>query len=71
MEKKSLSLINKDKCHSCGDYTGVYSYNNAKTCANCLGMDRHGVFRAIIFDRNSGKMNCPDLRRFWKDKRQK
>ena len=49
------NLTEKGKCSSCGDYTEVYEYNKAKSCANCLGMDRRGVTRLDILRRNTGK----------------
>jgi len=49
------NLTEKSKCSSCGDYTEVYEYNKAKSCANCLGMDRRGVTRLDILRRNTGK----------------
>lgn len=55
------NLTEKGKCSSCGDYTEVYEYNKAKSCANCLGMDRRGVTRLDILRRNTGKKN--ELRR--------
>jgi hypothetical protein len=45
----------KGKCSSCGDYTEVYEYNKAKSCSNCLGMDRRGITRLDILRRNTGK----------------
>lgn len=55
------TLTEKGKCQSCGDYTEVYEYNKAKSCANCLGMDRRGITRLNILRRNTGKKN--ELRR--------
>lgn len=55
------NFTEKRKCSSCGDYTEVYEYNKAKSCANCLGMDRRGVTRLDILRRNTGKKN--ELRR--------
>jgi hypothetical protein len=55
------NLTEKGKCSSCGDYTEVYEYNKAKSCANCLGMDRRGITRLDILRRNTGKKN--ELRR--------
>ena len=55
------NLTEKSKCSSCGDYTEVYEYNKAKSCANCLGMDRRGITRLDILRRNTGKKN--ELRR--------
>ena len=49
------NLTEKGKCSSCGDYTEVYEYNKAKSCANCLGMDRRGITRLDIPRRNTGK----------------
>jgi hypothetical protein len=49
------NLTEKGKCSSCGDYTEVYEYNKAKSCANCLGMDRRGITRLDILRRNTGK----------------
>lgn len=49
------NLTEKSKCSSCGDYTEVYEYNKAKSCANCLGMDRRGITRLDILRRNTGK----------------
>jgi len=49
------TLTEKGKCQSCGDYTEVYEYNKAKSCANCLGMDRRGITRLNILRRNTGK----------------
>lgn len=55
------NLTEKGKCSSCGDYTEIYEYNKAKSCANCLGMDRRGITRLDILRRNTGKKN--ELRR--------
>ena len=49
------NLTEKSKCSSCGDYTEVYEYNKAKSCSNCLGMDRRGITRLDILRRNTGK----------------
>ena len=49
------NLTEKGKCSSCGDYTEVYEYNKAKSCDNCLGMDRRGITRLDILRRNTGK----------------
>jgi hypothetical protein len=49
------NLTEKGKCSSCGDYTEVYEYNKAKSCSNCLGMDRRGITRLDILRRNTGK----------------
>lgn len=49
------NLTEKGKCSSCGDYTEIYEYNKAKSCANCLGMDRRGITRLDILRRNTGK----------------
>ena len=49
------NLTEKGKCSSCGDYTEVYEYNKAKSCANCLGMDRRGITRLNILKKNTGK----------------
>ncbi len=49
------TLTEKGKCQSCGDYTEVYEYNKAKSCASCLGMDRRGITRLNILRRNTGK----------------
>jgi hypothetical protein len=50
-------LIETGKCNSCGDYTEVYEYNRSKSCAACLGMDRRGITRHTILNRNIGKDN--------------
>ena len=49
------NLTEKGKCSSCGDYTEIYEYNKAKSCANCLGMDRRGITRLNILKKNTGK----------------
>ena len=51
------NLTEKGKCGSCGDYTEIYEYNKAKSCANCLGMDRRGITRLNILKKNTGKKN--------------
>ncbi len=45
------------KCSSCGDKAELYSYNGSKSCATCLGMDRRGVSRLEILNKNTGKKN--------------
>jgi hypothetical protein len=50
-------LIETGKCSSCGDYTEIYEYNRSKSCAACLGMDRRGVTRHTILNRNISKDN--------------
>jgi len=54
-------IAERGKCLSCGDYTELYEYNKSKTCEVCLGMDRRGVSRKNILDKNTGKKN--ELRR--------
>jgi len=43
------------KCESCGDKALLYNYNNAKTCASCLGRDARGILRTSILNKNIGK----------------
>jgi len=50
-------LIETGKCSSCGDYTEIYEYNRSKSCAACLGMDRRGITRHTILNRNISKDN--------------
>jgi L-fucose isomerase-like protein len=63
-------LPEKGKCESCGDMAELYIYNNARTCSECLGMDRRGVKRAEILKRNTGKKyDKSELRRSRKSRR--
>jgi len=55
-------LVETGKCNSCGDLADLYEYNKSKTCANCLGMDRRGVARKSILDKNTRKYNEGKLR---------
>jgi hypothetical protein len=50
-------LPERGRCQSCGDVTELYVYNNARTCGDCLGMDRRGVSRKEILRRNTGNKN--------------
>jgi len=63
-------LPERGKCQSCGDIDLLYSYNNANTCSECLGMDRRGVSRERILKGNLGKRNDESkLRKPWKSRR--
>ena len=52
-----MKIAEKGKCSSCGDYAELYYYNKSKSCAVCLGMDRRGISRPEILNRNIGKKN--------------
>ena len=60
------------KCESCGDIAELFDYNQARTCAHCLGMDQKGLFRPFLFDRNTGRLKDnkkkyeePRIRKDW------
>ena len=60
----------RGKCASCGDITELYIYNYARTCSNCLSMDRRGVSRKGILQKITGKKYDNDrLRKARKSRR--
>ena len=63
-------LPEKGKCESCGDITELYIHNTARTCSNCLSMDRRGVSREGILQKIIGKKDDKyRLREAWKSRR--